>query len=198
VRRHGLDRAYPALLALVGSQRLAELLISRRNEHRSGRELGTAGRRSYPLMVALHVLLFVLPLVERRRRVAPPLPLIAPAWFAVGMATALRLWVITTLGQGWNVRGRVPAGLQVVDRGPYRFIRHPNYVAIALEMASLPLAGGAYQSALALSVANAAVLLPRIAAEERLLDRVPGYAQRMGGKPRFIPRRILRALMLRS
>jgi methyltransferase len=100
----------------------------------------------------------------------------------------LRLWVIRTLGFGWNVRGRVHAGLRVVDGGPYRYVRHPNYVAVALEMAALPLAGSAPISALLLSVANVLVLVPRVRGEEALLARVPGYQERMGQKPRFIPR----------
>jgi len=90
--------------------------------------------------------------------------------------------------QAWTVRAFVPADQAVIERGPYRFIRHPNYLALGLEFAGLPLIGGAYWSAVGLSVLNAALLAGRIQAEERLLDAIPGYRDRMGGKGRFLPR----------
>ena len=92
------------------------------------------------------------------------------------------------MGRGWNARATVPAALEVVDSGPYRWIRHPNYVAVAAEMAALPLAGSAPICAATLSCANAVILAQRIRAEERLLAQVPGYSARMGQKPRFVPR----------
>jgi methyltransferase len=177
---------YPCLLGLVGLQRLRELLLSRRLE----RDLGMgrqAASRSYPLMVALHVALFAAPLCEvaalRRRPRAPLL------WVGVlGGATALRWWSIRALGAAWNVRAVVPSDLQPVTSGPYRFVRHPNYVAVALEFLALPMAGGAWLSALALSGLNVLVLRDRIRDEERLLARVPGYEEAFRGRARFVPR----------
>lgn len=187
--RRRWDRPYLLLVLLAASQRVAELSLSRRNIRRSGAALGTAGRRTFPLMVALHVALFVLPLAERRLRPRRDrLVLIAPALALLGAATALRLWVIRTLGAGWNARATVPAGLAVVESGPYRWVRHPNYVAVAVEMAALPLAGSAPISVTALSAANALILAPRIREEERLLAAIAGYNARMSGKPRFVPR----------
>ena len=193
------DRAYLALLAAVGAQRLTELLISRRNERRAGAARGMAGERSYPAMVAVHLALFALPLAERRllrQRAHPALAL--PALASEAAATALRLWVIGTLGSSWNVRGRVPAEMSVVDGGPYRWLRHPNYTAVALEMAALPLVGGATRSALLLSAGNALVLLPRVRGEEALLAHVPGYNERMAHKPRFVPRLAFPSLVRRK
>jgi methyltransferase len=103
-------------------------------------------------------------------------------------AVVLRLSVIRTLATEWNIRALVPADLHVVDSGPYRFIRHPNYVAIALDFACLPLIGGAYGCALGLSAINAILLRERIREEEHLLAKIPTYQERMGQKPRFIPR----------
>ncbi|HLZ72402.1 MAG TPA: isoprenylcysteine carboxylmethyltransferase family protein [Dehalococcoidia bacterium] len=183
------DRPYVLLVLLCAAQRSAELLISRRNLRRSAAPLGTAGRRTFPLMAALHVALFVAPLAERRLRPRRDRPALAvPALALLAAATALRLWVIRSLGDGWNVRATVPADLTPVDSGPYRLIRHPNYVAVAAEMAALPLTGTAPLSAAALSAANALVLAQRIRAEERLLAQIPGYSERMGDKPRFLPR----------
>jgi len=82
----------------------------------------------------------------------------------------------------------VSSGIRVETGGPYRWIRHPNYVAVGLEFLCLPLTVGAVPEAVLLSLANAAVLVPRIRAEERLLDRVPGYREAFRGVPRFIPR----------
>lgn len=192
------DRLYLALLAGVGAQRLLELLLSRRNEQRSGPARGTAGERSYPLMVALHVALFALPLAERRllqRRLRPTVT--AAALAAEIAATGLRLWAIRSLGGNWNVRGRVHERAVVVDAGPYRYLRHPNYSAVAIEMAALPLAGGATFSAALLSAGNALVLLPRVRGEEALLAVLPGYSTTMADKPRFLPRRRDLAALLR-
>jgi methyltransferase len=183
------DRLYLLLLAVVGAQRLLELLLSRRNERRAGAAIGTAGERSYPLMVTLHVALFALPLAERRllrRRARPALALAALT--AEVAATGLRLWAIRALGRHWNVRGRVHKNVEVISSGPYRYVRHPNYSAVALEMAALPLAGGATRSAALLSLGNALVLLPRVRGEETLLAATPGYRALMAGKPRFLPR----------
>lgn len=187
--RRRWDRPYLLIVLLCAGQRLAELWLSRRNIRRSGATLGTAGSSTFPLMVLLHVALFTAPLAERRLRPRRDRPAaIAAALGLLAAATALRLWVIRTLGAGWNSRARVPAALEVVDSGPYRWIRHPNYVAVAAEMAALPLAGSAPLSAAALSAANALILAQRIRAEDRLLAQIPGYSERMGQKPRFVPR----------
>ena len=182
-------RPFVLLVLVVVTQRGYELVISRRNERRAGSALGTAGKRSFPLMVLLHTALFWMPLVERRVRPPRPRPaIVGPAIIVCALATALRLWVIRSLGIPWNVRGTIHAGMKVVDTGPYRYLRHPNYVAVALEMAALPLAGSAPISAALLSAANALVLFPRVRSEEALLDAIPGYQASMGDKPRFIPR----------
>src|SRR5437868_15257262 len=133
--------------------------------------------------------LFTLPLLERVwRRRAPPAFIAGLGWVAALAAVALRLSVIASLRGAWTVRAVVPSDLPVVDRGPYRFIRHPNYVALGLEFLGLPLIGGAYASAIVLGSANAWLLGRRIVEEEALLMSIPGYRERMGEKPRFIPR----------
>jgi len=86
------------------------------------------------------------------------------------------------------VRAVVPSDLRIIDRGPYRFIRHPNYVALGLEFLGLPLIGGAYGSAVVLGVANALLLRRRIQEEDALLMAIPAYRERMAGKPAFLPR----------
>jgi methyltransferase len=176
-----------AVVAAVGAQRLRELGLSRRNER--GVRGSRAAGRSYPLMVAAHAALCTLPLVEVSLRGGRRRPgRSAGVWLGVlGAATMLRWWSIRSLGPSWNVRAVVPEDLRPVTWGPYRFVRHPNYLAVALEFAALPLAGGATWCAVGLSLLDAAVLADRIRAEERLLTAVPGYEEAFRGRKRLVP-----------
>ena len=138
-------------------------------------------------MVAVHVALFAVSAWPRRgRRVSRPVEV--AALLGLAASAGLRLWAIRTLGESWNVTAHVSPEGHIETGGPYRYVRHPNYVAVALEFACLPVAVGALPEAVVLSLANAAVLMPRIRAEERLLDAMPGYRQAFSGVPRFVPR----------
>ena len=180
------SRARTGLVLGMGAQRLIELRISARNR----RSIGTAdqaSRSTYPLMVATHVALFAVCAWPRPRRHVPR-PVEVAALMGLAASAGLRMWVIRTLGDDWNVTAHVRPDIHIETGGPYRFIRHPNYVAVALEFACLPLAVAAVPEGVALSLANAAVLVPRIRAEERLLDAIPGYREAFRGVPRFLPR----------
>ena len=183
---------YAGILLLFATQRFIELLYSERNErliHERQPHAPQAGRSVWEWIGAVNLGLFTLPALERAwRRRPPPRPVAALGWTAAIAAVALRLSVIASLRESWNVRAVVPSDLHVVDGGPYRFIRHPNYVALGLEFLGLPLIGGAYMSALGLGLANAALLRRRIIEEDALLMTIPAYRERMGGKPRFLPR----------
>ena len=184
---------YLAVLLAFGSQRLIELAYSRRNERRiraRNAAVPSAAGSSFKWIVLTNAALFTLPAVERflRRRHRVPAAVMAIGWLGALGGLALRLSVLRSLRQAWTVRALVPADLPVVDRGPYRFIRHPNYLALGLEFAGLPLLGGAYVSAVVLSVVNGWLLSERIQQEEALLMAIPDYRRRMGGKPRFVPR----------
>ncbi len=183
---------YAIVLFVFGAQRGIELVYSARNERliqRRQPDAPQAGRSVFQWIALINVGLFTLPAVERAlRRRPPPPPVAAIGWLAAVSAVALRLSVLVSLRGAWTVRALVPSDLPVVDRGPYRFIRHPNYVALALEFLGLPLIGGAYLSALGLGVANAGLLGRRIREEDALLMAIPAYRERMGDKPRFVPR----------
>lgn len=198
-----LRRRERTLLVMgLGAMRLGELAWSARNQRRAGPGR-VAAQGSYPLMVGVNVALFATCLWRGAAGIRPPRPGAAgaaargqappavggAALAAVAAAAMLRLWVIRSLGTAWNVRALVPERLLVVRRGPYRWVRHPNYVAVAVEFACLPLAVGTYADAALLSAANALVLVPRIRDEERLLDAAPGYREAFAGVPRFLPRR---------
>ena len=185
---------YAIVLFVFGAQRGIELLYSARNERMiQRRQPGApqAGRSVFRWIALVNVGLFTLPALERAlRRRPPPAPVAAMGWMTAVSAVALRLSVLLSLRGSWTVRAVVPSDLPVVDRGPYRFIRHPNYVALALEFLGLPLIGGAYLSALGLGVTNAVLLSRRIREEDALLMAIPAYRERMGEKPRFVPRLI--------
>jgi methyltransferase len=185
-------RRYAAVLLGFAAQRGLELLYSARNERviRSRQPSAPqAGRSIFKWIALVNVGLFTLPAIERWWRGHPPPRAIAAAgWIASLAALALRLGVVLSLRGSWTVRAVVPSDLRVVDRGPYRFIRHPNYVALALEFLGLPLIGGAYVSALGLGLANALLLRRRIREEDALLMAIPAYRERMADKPAFVPR----------
>jgi methyltransferase len=187
---------YAVVLLAFGTQRGLELAYSARNERAIRARQPSAPQASERIFrwIALANLgLFTLPILERLwRRRSPPALVAGIGWIAALSAVALRLSVIASLRDAWTVRAVVPSDLPVVDRGPYRFIRHPNYVALGLEFLGLPLIGGAYLSAVGLGAANALLLRRRIGDEEALLMAIPAYRQRMAHKPRFMPRLIAR------
>ncbi len=167
--------AFTAVVALVGVERLVELVVSRRNAAWSlaqgGRE---TGQSHFPAMVVLHTGLLVGMLVEAWVR-RPEVPA-ALAWSMLGLAVAsqaLRWWCIATLGRRWNTRVIVVPGLPPVTSGPYRFMRHPNYVAVVVEGVALPLIHEAWITAVVFTVLNAALLRVRIRVEEQALRTLP-------------------------
>jgi len=156
---------YAALIAAIALERLAELVVSRRHLgwalSRGGREYGFG---HYPFMVVLHTGLLVACLVEAVHR--PFLPGLGWSMLAVVLlAQMLRWWCIATLGPRWNTRIIVIPGLPLVNGGPYRWLRHPNYVAVVAEGLALPLVHTAWVTATVFTVANAGLLRVRIQAE---------------------------------
>ncbi|GAA5511593.1 hypothetical protein Dcar01_00304 [Deinococcus carri] len=158
----------PLLFAFLTVQRLLELRVARANE-RWARERGAVeyGQEHYPLFFVLHPA-WMLSLLLEGRRSRGRVNVLALALFV--LAQPLRAWVIRTLGHYWNTKILIVPGGERVTGGPFRYLRHPNYAVVALEMAAGPLAVGAWRTALAYSVLNAALLLLlRLPAEERAL-----------------------------
>jgi methyltransferase len=167
---------FTVLVALVGLERLAELVVSRRNAawslDRGGYE---TGREHYPVMVLLHTGLLVGALVEAWVRRPTVSPALAGSMLALVVASqALRWWCIATLGRRWNTRVIVVPGLPLVRSGPYRIFSHPNYVAVVVEGFALPLVHAAWITAVVFTVANAVLLSVRLRVENAALASAPG------------------------
>jgi methyltransferase len=163
---------YVVLVAAVALERLAELVVSRRNaawsRERGGVEFGA---RHYPAMVVLHTALLAACLVEVMAAGRPFVPALGwPMLLVVGASQALRWWCIATLGHQWNTRVIVVPGLSLVARGPYRWLRHPNYVAVVAEGLALPLVHSAWATAVGFTALNAVLLRIRISTEDAALD----------------------------
>ena len=158
--------------AALGLQRLFELRLSRRNEQwmrlRGGREHVPG---TYPGIVALHTAWFAAMLLEvflGRRRFHPRLAILALGLFAAGQS--LRLTAIRTLGPRWSTRVMTVPGAAPVQHGIYRYLRHPNYLGVELEILAAPLVHSAYLTAAAFGAANLLLLRDRIRREEQALE----------------------------
>jgi methyltransferase len=155
------------LLFYVVIERLVELVISRRNTRRlmakGAQEVGT---NHYPIMVLMHVSWLAAIIIWVATQ---PHDLSVPFFALYLLLQAFRIWVMTTLGPYWTTRIITLPGAPLVACGPYKFIRHPNYVGVVLEVATLPWVFGAWQIAVVFSVLNAAMLWVRIPAENQAL-----------------------------
>jgi methyltransferase len=162
---------FAVLVAAVALERVAELVVARRNQRWStARGAVEAGAGHYPAMVALHTGLLAGALLEvwlGHRSFVPALGW--PMLTLVVAAQLLRWWCIATLGPQWNTRILVVPGLGRVNRGPYRLMAHPNYVAVVVEGFALPLVHTAWITALVFTVLNAGLLRVRIGAENEAL-----------------------------
>jgi methyltransferase len=180
---HGL---FAVVLGAEGMQRLVELWVSKQRQQERGDASAPVREAAWFFMVLLHALLFVLPPLEILLLNRPFLWAVAgPALVALGLAKVLRWWALSTLGKAWNARIVRPN--TVVAEGPYRFIRHPNYLVVIVELVAVPMVHTAWMSALVLTVMNGLVLLARIKKEEETLFSIPGYREAMGPKARFVP-----------
>ena len=170
--------AFTVLVAVVGLERVAELVVSTRNSAWSRERGGVeSGLGHFPFMVVLHTALLVGALAEAWVR-RPDVPSLL-AWSMLGLviaSQALRWWCIATLGRRWNTRVIVVPGLPPVASGPYRLLRHPNYVAVVVEGVALPLVHAAWITAVVFTVLNAGLLAVRIRTEDAALATLPSAA----------------------
>jgi methyltransferase len=183
--------AYTLLIAALALERCFELWLSRRNALWAKRSGAVEyGAEHLVWMKLLHTGLFVGCVAEVWLLPRPFVPWLAAACLVVAaLAQALRYWTIATLGRRWNVQVLVLPGVPVVGSGPFRFLRHPNYLAVVAEGVAVPLVHSAFITAGVFSVLNAALLAVRIRCEERALREHCQYSERLGERRRFWPAR---------
>ena len=182
---------FSALVGLVMLERGLELFLSVRNARQALARGGVeAGRRHTRWMVLVHTAFLFSCLGEVWLLSPPFVPALAAAMLPVIAGTmALRYWAIAALGERWNTRVITVPGDTVVQDGPYRFMRHPNYVAVALEIPALPLVHAAWITATVFGLANLVLLRVRIRVEENALAACSDYGSVFAARPRFVPGR---------
>nr|WP_295971689.1 isoprenylcysteine carboxylmethyltransferase family protein [uncultured Bacillus sp.] len=162
-----------AFLLLLFVQRMVELMIARQNEQwmkkRGAKEFG---QKHYRFIVLIHSLLFLVYYLEVtiwHKELSPVWPLLL-LLFAV--TQLVRIWIISSLGRFWNTKIIVLPDASLVKKGPYRFMKHPNYLVVTLEFLIIPLLFQAYYTAILFTLLNGFILAIRIPAEERVLNEL--------------------------
>jgi methyltransferase len=183
--------AYTLFIAALAVERCFELWLSRRNAAWAIRAGAVEyGAEHLVWMKLLHTGFFIGCIAEVWLLARPFVPWLGVACLmAAALAQGLRYWTIATLGRRWNVAVLVLPGVPAVAAGPFRFLRHPNYLAVVVEGIAVPLVHGAFITAAVFTGLNAALLAVRISCEERALREHCSYGERLGGRPRFWPAR---------
>jgi methyltransferase len=176
------------VLAIIIIQRLAELRIARSNElWMKSKGALEFGQKHYKLMVMMHTLFFVALLAEvivLKRGLSPYWPALLILFL---VTQGVRVWALSSLGRFWNTKIIVLPNANIVRKGPYRFIKHPNYVIVTIELIVIPLLFQAYITAGVFTLLNAAMLYIRIPAEEKALKQLTEYDTTFKDCNRFVP-----------
>jgi methyltransferase len=176
------------LFSVIAIQRIVELLIARRNEKwmksKGAREYG---QTHYKLMVSIHILFFASLLAEEFFGQKPLNKFWVVLFIIFLLTQAGRVWVIASLGRYWNTKIIVLPQADIVAKGPYKFIKHPNYFIVTVELIVIPLMFNAYWTLFIFALLNQFILSIRIPVEETALAEVTDYQDVHQGKKRFIP-----------
>lgn len=164
--------AYTVFIAATGLERLVEMVVSKRNAAWAFARGGVErGQEHFGFMVVLHTLFLFGCVAEVWFFDRPFIPALGFSMLVIALGSqAVRWWVITTLGPRWNTRVIVVPGLERVEEGPFKYLSHPNYLAVVLEGFALPLMHSAWITAVVFTVLNAGLLWVRIRCEEEALD----------------------------
>lgn len=165
-----------AFILVLAVQRIFELMIARRNEQwmlkRGAREFG---QRHYRFIVLIHTLFFAIyffEVIAGKRELSRAWPVLLSLF---ALTQLVRIWAITSLGKYWNTKIIVLPGAAIVKKGPYRIMRHPNYLVVLLEFLIIPCIFEAYFTAVLFTLLNLLILTVRIPAEEKALKAVTDY-----------------------
>jgi len=177
------------VISFVILQRTVELFVAKGNEKWMKQQGAVEfGEKHYKYMVIMHVLFFVVLATEKillERGLSQVWPIVFGLFC---FAQFMRIWVITSLGKYWNTKIIVLQGAKVVRKGPYRFLKHPNYFVVAIELIVVPLLFNAYYTAFLFTVLNVIMLMVRIPEEEKALQALTEYEGVFQDCNRFIPR----------
>ncbi|EIJ78606.1 hypothetical protein PB1_13649 [Bacillus methanolicus PB1] len=180
--------AFWLFISVIIIQRLLELIVAKQNEKwMKSQGAVEFGQKHYPIIVIVHILFFFALIIEVQyfhKDISPLWTLLLVAFLA---AQAIRIWALLSLGRFWNTKILVLPGASVVKKGPYKFLKHPNYCVVALEFIIIPLMFQAYFTAILFSLLNTFVLSVRIPAEEKALKKLTEYELSFKRKNRFIP-----------
>lgn len=159
-------------------QRISELIVARRNETWMKKQGAQEyGKQHYIFMVAIHVGFFVVLMMEvnyTNRPLHPFWPYLLFIFFIVQIA---RIWVISSLGKYWNTKIIVLPGAEIVQSGPFKYIKHPNYCIVTIELLIIPIMFQAYVTAIVFLILNQLILAVRIPAEEKALRKHTNYSR---------------------
>lgn len=179
---------FALFIGFIVMQRLLELIIAKRNENWLKKAGGIeTGQSHYRYMVIIHILFFVTYIGEVllfQKSISPWWPLLLALFLLTQFG---RAWVIFTLGKYWNTKIITLPHTNVVKKGPYRFIKHPNYFIVSLEFLIIPFMFQAYMTALIFTFLNIWILSIRIPLEEKALTAQTDYGGAFTGRRRFLP-----------
>lgn len=169
---------FQLFLAIIITQRFIELFIAKRNEKwMKANGAIEVGQEHYKYIVLLHFLFFISFLIEVSHydnNISP----IWPAFLALfALTQILRVWCMKSLGRFWNTKILIMPNVAVISSGPYKYIKHPNYLVVALELFIIPLFFQAYITAFTFSLLNTVMMLIRIPSEEKALMKQTNYRQ---------------------
>lgn len=177
-------------LLAVAVESFVELSVSRRHEHALvARGFMVAVEPALTAMLAVHALVLVAAWGERALTMPAPMGLRVLAGVLLAAATALRWWAMRTLGDRWTVRIVAGPRLKLASGGPFRHLRHPDYLAVLVAVPAVALVCGAWRTALVFGLANAVVVRARIRLEERTLAAYVPYHEHFYGLRALLPRR---------
>lgn len=173
-------------LSIIILQRLFELIVARRNE-KWMKEQGAVeyGQEHYPIMVMMHSLFFAafcMEVIVFKKHISPVWPMLLSIFIAT---QAIRIWALSSLGKYWNTKIIVLPSTTIVKKGPYKYLRHPNYTIVILEILVIPMLFQAYWTAVIFTILNVWMLSVRIPLEEKALMNETNYMEQFKEISRF-------------
>jgi methyltransferase len=181
--------AFYFFFGFIVLQRAAELVVAKRNEKKLKSEGAVEfGASHYPYIVGLHAAFFISLFAEVWINGGGLHPLWQIIFILFILVQGIRIWALLSLGKYWNTKILLVPNAKVIAKGPYRFLRHPNYAVVIAELLLVPLLFQAYVTAVLFSLLNIWMLSVRIPAEEKALKEFTDYESRHGNNARFMPR----------